>query len=189
MSLAREGPNPLRPYYIPPSVGYAQENGSLPSSSAASDGYSKSIPSASSRTSFSSSARGILSELDYSDYLSGSSSPSVKEVSKKLLDQALWKYTSVLVAQPFEVARTVLQCYAIPSTDSSRGSDASRKAQQRHGIEMYEDVRLFFHDTITITLITFSYPPMNLTLKSLPTSPPTQLQFQTRLLYRGIVVT
>lgn len=31
------------------------------------------------------------------------------EVIKALVDQALWKYMSVLLAQPFDVAKTVLQ--------------------------------------------------------------------------------
>jgi fusion and transport protein UGO1 len=36
-------------------------------------------------------------------------SPSLVEMVKDLLDQALYKYTSVLLAQPFEIAKTILQ--------------------------------------------------------------------------------
>ncbi|KAI4151557.1 MAG: hypothetical protein LQ340_003431 [Diploschistes diacapsis] len=50
----------------------------------------------------------MLSELDYSEYLLDAS-PSVLEVVKGLLDQGLWKYTSVLMAQPFDLAKVVLQ--------------------------------------------------------------------------------
>ena len=50
----------------------------------------------------------MLSDLDYGDYLPGAS-PSVTEVIKGLVDQGVWKYTSVLFAQPFDVAKTVLQ--------------------------------------------------------------------------------
>ncbi|RMZ68041.1 mitochondrial fusion [Pyrenophora seminiperda CCB06] len=37
------------------------------------------------------------------------SSPTIAGHAKKLLDHALWNYTSVLLAQPFEVAKTILQ--------------------------------------------------------------------------------
>ena len=101
MSSYVEGPNPLRPYYKPPSVGLPTEvDISSPS-------ISKHTPSTA-KPSFGSSARDILSDLDYSDYLSDGS-PSAGEIIKNLLDQALWKYSSVLFAQPFEVAKTVLQ--------------------------------------------------------------------------------
>ena len=50
----------------------------------------------------------MLSDLDYSDYLSGAS-PSLLELAKTLLDQGVWKYTSVFLAQPFDVAKVVLQ--------------------------------------------------------------------------------
>jgi fusion and transport protein UGO1 len=46
--------------------------------------------------------------MDYSDYISDSG-PSGTEVMKGLVEQALWKYTSVFLAQPFDVAKTVLQ--------------------------------------------------------------------------------
>ena len=57
---------------------------------------------------FGSSARNILADMDYSDYISDSG-PSGTEVMKGLVEQALWKYTSVFLAQPFDVAKTVLQ--------------------------------------------------------------------------------
>jgi fusion and transport protein UGO1 len=32
----------------------------------------------------------------------------------------MWRYTSVLIAQPFDVAKTILQAYVVPG-DSSEG--------------------------------------------------------------------
>lgn len=49
--------------------------------------------------------------MDYSDYIP-ESSPSSTAVVKGLVEQAIWKYTSVFLAQPFEVAKTVLQVQA-----------------------------------------------------------------------------
>jgi fusion and transport protein UGO1 len=105
MATSRDAPNPLRPYYIPPSIGLPPDLPQNASSSAA--------PSYSSRTpkpSFGSQARDILSDLDYDSYFADSS-PTVAGHAKKLLDQALWNYTSVLLAQPFEVAKTLLQVH------------------------------------------------------------------------------
>lgn len=52
--------------------------------------------------------------MDYSDYITNSS-PSAAGMAKKLMEQAIWKYTSVFLAQPFEVAKTVLQVQAAGS--------------------------------------------------------------------------
>ncbi|KAF2648889.1 mitochondrial carrier [Lophiostoma macrostomum CBS 122681] len=107
METSRDAPNPLRPYYIPPSIGPPPE---LPQNQSA----PASTPSYSSRTSkpsFGSQARDILSDLDYDSYFPDSSSPSVAAHAKRLLDQALWNYTSILLAQPFEVAKTILQIH------------------------------------------------------------------------------
>ncbi|KAF2629255.1 mitochondrial carrier [Macroventuria anomochaeta] len=107
--MSRDAPNPLRPYYVPPSIGLPPE---LPPQT--SHGSSGGPPPYSSRSankpSFGSQARDILSDLDYDSYFPGSS-PTVAEHAKKLLDQALWNYTSVLLAQPFEVAKTILQVH------------------------------------------------------------------------------
>lgn len=99
MTTSRDAPNPLRPYYVPPSIG-------LPPDVAANG---SSAPAAPARGSIGSSARDIFSEFDYGGPLFDSDSPSVAEMGKKILDQALWKYTSVLLAQPFDVAKTILQ--------------------------------------------------------------------------------
>jgi fusion and transport protein UGO1 len=101
MATSRDAPNPLRPYYIPPSIGLPPE---LPQNHTPGPSYS----SSSHKPSFGSQARDILSDLDYDSYFADSS-PSVAGHARRLLDQALWNYTSVLLAQPFEVAKTILQ--------------------------------------------------------------------------------
>lgn len=106
MSTAREGPNPLRPYYVPPSVGPSgPQNGTL-----ATNAGSK-LVSSTSTNSFGSSARNILADMDYTDYIP-ESSPSSTAIVKGLVEQAVWKYTSIFLAQPFDVAKTVLQVQA-----------------------------------------------------------------------------
>lgn len=116
MTTPREGPNPLRPYYIPPSVGHP---GDVHHNVSSAPYISNTHASASApTTSFGSSARNILADMDYSEYLSDSS-PSPKDVVKQLVEQALWRYSSVFLAQPFEVAKTVLQVHAAPSGQRS----------------------------------------------------------------------
>ncbi|MCJ1275937.1 mitochondrial fusion and transport protein ugo1 [Puttea exsequens] len=104
MSTSREGPNPLRPYYIPPSVGHPPNAAQNARSAPRLD--SKNVSP--STNSLGSSARNILADIDYSEYI-GDSSPSTSGVLKGLMEQAAWKYTSVILAQPFEVSKTILQ--------------------------------------------------------------------------------
>ncbi|KAI0143404.1 mitochondrial carrier domain-containing protein [Xylariaceae sp. FL1272] len=94
-SSTREGINPLRPYYIPPTIG--EQTRPIPSSSSA--------PSAGR---YVSKARDIFPDLDYKDHLDDIN-PSTIQSLKHFVDDLLWKYTSVLMAQPFEVAKTILQ--------------------------------------------------------------------------------
>ncbi len=104
MATSRDAPNPLRPYYVPPSIGLTPDLSNNQT-------QTSSLPSFSSRSpkpSLGTQARDILSDLDYDSYFPDAS-PSVTDHAKKLLDQALWNYTSVLLAQPFEVAKTILQ--------------------------------------------------------------------------------
>jgi fusion and transport protein UGO1 len=101
MSTHREGVNPLRPYYIPPTIG-ERPGPSLSTPSSAASG------NATGSSSYASAARDVLTDLDYNGYL-GDSSPSAVQAIKELLDELIWKYTSVLMAQPFEVAKTILQ--------------------------------------------------------------------------------
>lgn len=114
MATTRDGPNPLRPYYKPPSIGIPQEiknSTSTPSP--------QSIPIKNGTTSsIRASARDMFSDIDYTEYLSDSS-PSSTKMLKELFDQALMKYTSVLLGQPFDVAKTILQIKSQTSSDGS----------------------------------------------------------------------
>ena len=129
MSGPREGPNPLRPYYIPPSVGPPPGSGSN-SSTAPNLGSKHTSTLLDTRPSFGSSARDILSDLDYSDYFSDSS-PSAAAVIKGLVDRAVWKYSSVLLAQPFEVAKTVLQVQVASASNASKHGRLSEDLRWR----------------------------------------------------------
>ncbi|KAB8360854.1 hypothetical protein FH972_024588 [Carpinus fangiana] len=133
MAPSSEGPNPLRPYYKPPSIGIPADtpipgNTSTPGSLGPSS-LRKAHPS----PSFGSSARGILSDLDYEGILGETSSRSTGETVKKLLDQSVWKYSSVFMAQPFEVAKTVLQVYLVEGKDES--ASRSRSSVHRGYVE------------------------------------------------------
>ncbi|KUL84982.1 hypothetical protein ZTR_07900 [Talaromyces verruculosus] len=119
--MASRESNPLRPYYVPP-IGLSPSE-SLNASSAA-----HIVSHASSRTTIGGSARDLLSDLDYSDYLDAS--PSVSEWFRDLLDRALWKYSSALLAQPFDVAKTLLQIYVVPGEEETQNiHDARRQSQ------------------------------------------------------------
>ena len=104
MSTPREGPNPLRPYYIPPSVGDPLDFQPNASSVAKYGSKHASKPT----DSFGSSTRNILADMDYSDYITDSGS-SPTEALKALVEKALWRYFSVFLAQPFDVSKTILQ--------------------------------------------------------------------------------
>lgn len=106
--MSTQGPNPLRPYYIPPPpVGLSVDSlppPSLPSPPAA--------VSSNSGGSFS-----LLSDLqDYTDYLDA---PSPNEVLKNFLTQAATQYSLNLISQPFENSKTVLQCRVVPKKEAA----------------------------------------------------------------------
>lgn len=103
MSSVRDGTNPLRPYYRPPSIGLPQDVPGTTSSGTYGLG-----PKNGSAASYASSARDMFSDLDYSEYLSDSS-PSALETIRKTVDEWFYLYISILCGQPFDVAKTVLQ--------------------------------------------------------------------------------
>lgn len=103
MSTSRDGPNPLRPYYKPPSIGIPHDPPNTTSSGTHGLG-----PRNGSAASYASSARDMFSDMDYSDYLSDTS-PSALESVRKQVDDWIYKYMSILLAQPFDVAKTILQ--------------------------------------------------------------------------------
>lgn len=132
-----EGLNPLRPYYIPPSVGSPSEY----SQNVAAPSSISSKHAASPSTSFGASARNILADMDCSEYLSDSS-PTPTEVVKKLLEQAVWKYMSIFLAQPFEVAKIILQVQVSttgPQAISQAGiTDDARRRPPSYRNDSYE---------------------------------------------------
>ncbi|KAJ4318026.1 hypothetical protein N0V94_004627, partial [Neodidymelliopsis sp. IMI 364377] len=138
LPISRDAPNPLRPYYIPPSIGLPPE---LPPQTSAASPLASGGSANSTKPSFGSQARDMLSDLDYDSYFPGAS-PTVAEHAKKLLDQALWNYTSVLLAQPFEVAKMLLQVHEargqVPpglrvNGDEWRGSESGRPSSFASG--------------------------------------------------------
>lgn len=100
----RQGVNPLRPYYVPPTIGEPTvEPTHIPGPNA----FSRPATGASSAK-YASKARDIFSDLDYKDYIS-EPSPSVVGSVKDMVNELMWKYTSVFLAQPFEAAKLILQ--------------------------------------------------------------------------------
>jgi fusion and transport protein UGO1 len=102
MTTHKDGVNPLRPYYRAPVIGETAD----PASASGASPFS--VGSSTGTARYASKARGVLADIDYKDYLNDPS-PSVIQNAKELVDELLWKYTSVLMAQPFEVAKTILQ--------------------------------------------------------------------------------
>ena len=133
MSTSREGPNPLRPYYIPPSIGIPQQDVPIPSS-----GTGLGIRNGSA-ASYASSAREIFSDIDY-DYLKDSS-PTSAEWLQENINDLLYRYISVLLSQPFDVARTILQ---VKSQDAGNGSipvaDEMKSRSSKSRDTMYSEV-------------------------------------------------
>ena len=65
-------------------------------------------------------------------------------MAKRLMDQAMWNYTSIFLAQPFEVAKIILQCHAAGSSTSSlpiSSSQVNRKRYQDGYVDARYDVR------------------------------------------------
>ncbi|KAI3330544.1 mitochondrial carrier domain-containing protein [Ustulina deusta] len=115
MASTGDSVNPLRPYYIPPRIG--EQTGSLPRANPFSN---STTPNVTASAKYASKARDIFPDIDYKDHLD-ELSPSTVESIRQFVDELLWKYTSVLMAQPFEVAKTILQ---VRSQDDLGGLDA-----------------------------------------------------------------
>ncbi|KAI4775549.1 hypothetical protein E4T45_14152, partial [Aureobasidium sp. EXF-8846] len=113
----------LRPYYRPPSIGLPPADANATSASAGSS------------SSLGSSARHVFDDLDYSSFLNDGDSSSVADMGRKVLDQALWKYTSVLLAQPFDVAKTILQVRLATQLDAE--STLRRRTSARFAVDQY----------------------------------------------------
>lgn len=128
-----EGPNPLRPYYRPPSIGIPASDPSNGNSSA---------PGGSSRSNAGSGARNILSGLSYEEVVSEASGLSGGISFKSLLDDAVWKYSSVFMAQPFELAKMVLQVRLNEAIDEREKSSRLSSTHSRASSSRYHDVCL-----------------------------------------------
>jgi fusion and transport protein UGO1 len=113
MSTSRDTLNPLRPYYRPPSIGIPTDTPGATSSGTHGLGSKNG-----SAASYASSARDIFSELDYGDYLSDNT-PTALESVRKQVDEWFYKYTSILLSQPFDVAKLVLQVRSHELEDES----------------------------------------------------------------------
>lgn len=133
MANHNDGVNPLRPYYIPPTIGEPPETVPAPGPRA--------FTQANSTGRYASKARDIFPDIDYKDYIA-EPSPSVVQTAKELLDELLWKYTSVLMAQPFEVAKTIMQVRCQDDLGGlAAAAEAAEEARQRQAnqkINMYE---------------------------------------------------
>lgn len=108
-------PNPLRPYYIPPPVAPFADASASSVAAAASQASSSAASAAITNFGVPSNYTILQDFQDYSsDYLE---SPSMGEAMRGFLEHAILKYTQVLISQPFEVAKTVLQCQYVPRQD------------------------------------------------------------------------
>ena len=80
-----------------------------------------------------------MPDLDYADYLEAS--PSVTDWVRDTLNRALVRYTKVLTAQPFDVAKTILQVYVVPdATEEQRDRNSTPGAEG----SSYDSVRRLF---------------------------------------------
>ena len=165
MSSSQEGPNPLRPYYVPPSVGLPPD---IPPHGGATPSFVGKNASTST-TNFSSSARNILSDIDYSDYLATDSASS-PDVIKRLIEQAIWKYLSVFLAQPFDVAKTILQVHVARVSQKGSPKDLSSDDSRRR-YDIYEVFVSSIYMVLTAKTGFRTYPKTTLTTHP-PTSPP-----------------
>ncbi|KAG5977296.1 hypothetical protein E4U55_006886 [Claviceps digitariae] len=129
MSTHREGVNPLRPYYRAPVIGETTD----PVSAATGRGhYSIGDATAAGGGRYATKARDVLADIDYRGYLNDSS-PSVMQNVKELVDELIWKYTSVLMAQPFEVAKTILQARHQDENAALAAPDSEALKKQNSG--------------------------------------------------------
>jgi fusion and transport protein UGO1 len=154
MTSHRPGGNPYRPYYLPPTINEpSSDSFPKPDPHAFAHYGSNNATAGGGGSKYASRARDIFSDIDYKDYLMAEPSPSVVQSVKGVVDDLLWKYTSVLMAQPFEVAKTILQVriqddpgalvpLATISTTprSSSTAQEGRMRQSSHRASIYDDV-------------------------------------------------
>ena len=150
MSGSQEAPlNPLRPYYTPPPIGL-KDTASLRTDAGPSSTSTAQV--------FGGSARELLPDIDYADYLD--SSPSLTEWVKDTLDRAMWRYTGILTSQPFDVAKTILQTYVSPSGDGQGPLNQSQHSPYGSDSNDYDDnVRPLFFSFLFFSFFSFFFSP------------------------------
>ncbi|KAK3369992.1 mitochondrial carrier domain-containing protein [Podospora didyma] len=156
MANHNEGVNPLRPYYIPPTIGEPLDSLPTPGPNAFAQGNATGM--------YASKARDIFSDIDYKDYLS-EPSPSVVQTIKDLVDELIWKYTSALMAQPFEVAKTILQVRiqdnlgglaAAAATAAAAAEEKRQRPPAQQNISMYDETEASDSDSDADEMTYFS---------------------------------
>ncbi|KAF2721062.1 hypothetical protein K431DRAFT_269172 [Polychaeton citri CBS 116435] len=112
-------PNPLRPYYIPPSIG------PVPGASPSQPSQTRPAPSSSN---YGSGARDYLPDIDIDvGGVGGDAWASVRQ----MMDALAWRYFSILLAQPFEVGKTALQVSLPPSAIPTIEIQSKRRKKTR----------------------------------------------------------
>jgi fusion and transport protein UGO1 len=131
--MASREPNPLRPYYIPPSIGPAP--GAVPSNASA---QTTAMPRAARPSpSYQSNATDLLPDLDL-DFRSSAGEAWTN--TRALLDTLAWRYASCLMAQPFDVAKTILQV-SLPPNVIAASTPRKRKTSSRQSSRKGEGSR------------------------------------------------
>jgi fusion and transport protein UGO1 len=131
MSSSRESANPLRPYYIPPSIGLP------PNITSGTHGLG---PKNGSAASYASSARDMFSDMDYSDFMS-EASPSTYETVQRWINNGLHTYTNVLLCQPFDVAKMILQVRSVEVGNEIPTMEKIRSRPTSYRNDSYSNVR------------------------------------------------
>lgn len=121
--MASREPNPLRPYYIPPSIGPAPS--AVPANASTQASSVPRVPRPSS--SYQSNATDLLPDLDL-DFRSSAGEAWTN--TRALLDTLAWRYASCLMAQPFDVAKTILQV-SLPPNVVAASTPRKRKTSPR----------------------------------------------------------
>lgn len=146
-SMASQEPNPLRPYYIPPSIGLPP-NTTLPTQSTLHTS-NRQLPSV--------SPKSYLQDIDLginADDLRASTSDAWRS-TRLVLDGLAWRYASLVLGQPFEVTKILLQVADAgqvgPASTGAVGPGAkrrrlsprrvSREARHRRSQEEMEEER------------------------------------------------
>ena len=131
--MASREPNPLRPYYIPPSIGPAP--GAVPNNASA---PTPTMPRAARPSaSYQSNATDLLPDLDL-DFRSSAGEAWTN--TRALLDTLAWRYASCLMAQPFDVAKTILQV-SLPPSVVTASTPRKRKTSSRQSSRRGEGSR------------------------------------------------